>query len=110
MKNQFLWLKKISKSVSDRIILRCLAGLAGDRVYLSAVSTWFAVSTIMQHVFIEKPYKFLPPFKAKWPIKLIMLTGIYKRWLRKLEGVESAEVRNHEKLQADHHILRGGPY
>lgn len=54
----------------------------------------------MQHVFIEKPYKFLPPFKAKWPIKLIMLTGIYKRWLRKLEGVESAEVRNHEKLQA----------
>lgn len=54
----------------------------------------------MQNVLIEKPYEFVPPFKSKWPLKLIMYTGIFKRWLRKLEGVESSEVRNVDKLQA----------
>ena len=53
----------------------------------------------MQDVFIEKPYKFVPPFKSKWLLKFIIYSGIFKRWLRTMEGVVSSEVRNHEKLQ-----------
>ena len=63
----------------------------------------------MQNVLIEKPYKFVPPAKSKLPFKLIMYSGIYRYWLRKLEGVQSAEVRNHDKLQesivAGHSIM-----
>lgn len=63
----------------------------------------------MQNVLIEKPYKFVPPLKSVWPLKLIMYSGIFKRWLRKMEGVESAEVRNVDKLKesmaAGHSIM-----
>lgn len=54
----------------------------------------------MQNVLIEKPYEFVPPIKSEWPLKFIMYSGIFKRWLRKLEGVESSEVRNVDKLKA----------
>ena len=53
----------------------------------------------MQNVFVEKPYKFVPPMKSTLPLKIIMYSGIFKRWLRKLEGVESSEVRNADKLR-----------
>lgn len=54
----------------------------------------------MQNVLIEKPYKFMPPKKATWPIKLIMYSGIYKRWLKKTEGVVAAEVRGAQRIKA----------
>ncbi|MEC9091630.1 MAG: lysophospholipid acyltransferase family protein [Planctomycetota bacterium] len=54
----------------------------------------------MQNVLIEKPYEFVPPIRSTWRLKLIMHSGIFKRWLKTLEGVESSEVRNIERLQS----------
>ena len=63
----------------------------------------------MQNVLIEKPYEFVAPYSSKWPVKFIMYSGIFKRWLKKLEGVESSEVRNADKLResmaAGHSIM-----
>ena len=65
--------------------------------------------TIMQNVFIEKPYQFVPPVRSKWLVWAIMYSGIYKRWLRKMEGVSSCEVRGgdllKESMAAGHSIM-----
>lgn len=63
----------------------------------------------MQNVLIEKPYQFVPPVRSKWMLWLIMYSGIFKRWLRKMEGVTTCEVRNEEVLKesmkAGHSIM-----
>lgn len=69
----------------------------------------FRALTIMQNVFVEKPYQFVPPIRSKWMIRTIMATGIYKRWLRKMEGVTSCEVRGgdllKQSMEAGHSIM-----
>lgn len=63
----------------------------------------------MQNVFIEKPYKFVPPFKSAWLQRLIVNIGIPKRVLRKREGVIEHECRNvdllRKSINAGHGIM-----
>ena len=63
----------------------------------------------MHNIFIEKPYKFVPPSKAAWPQKLFSKLRLYQRTLRRREGVVSCEIRNAqrlaESLEAGHGIL-----
>ena len=63
----------------------------------------------MQNIFIEKPYQFVPPSKARWPQKLFAKLGLYLRTLQKREGVTQCEIRNanrlSESLAAGHGVL-----
>ena len=63
----------------------------------------------MQNVLIEKPYKFVAPLRSTWMHWFIVWTGIYKRFLRKAEGVVSCEIRNGERLtesiRAGHSVM-----
>ncbi len=54
----------------------------------------------MQNVLIEKPYNFVPRIKAAWPQRWYCNLGLYKRPLRKLQGVVKYECRGLEKLHA----------
>ena len=53
----------------------------------------------MQGVFIEKPYKFVPPFEQTWPAKLALKLGVHKWLLKSQEGVTECEVRNAHRLE-----------
>ena len=63
----------------------------------------------MQNVLIEKPYQFVPRIKATWPQTLYCKFGMFKRPLRKLQGVEDFEIRNvdllRRSLSAGHGIM-----
>ena len=53
----------------------------------------------MQNVFIEKPYKFVPAIGATWPQSMYCWLGLYKRELRRRQGVIDFECRNLDRLQ-----------
>jgi 1-acyl-sn-glycerol-3-phosphate acyltransferase len=53
----------------------------------------------MQNVLITKPYKFVPRWKGTWIPSLFRDLGIYKRFLRKSEGVYSHEIRHLDRLK-----------
>jgi len=53
----------------------------------------------MQKIIFEKPYKFVPPHRGDWWPTFIRDSGFLARRLRKADGVESAEVRNVERLR-----------
>ena len=63
----------------------------------------------MQNVFIEKPYKFVPPIRTTFWQKLFIRLGIPGRLLRKREGVIEHECRNldllKKSLDAGHSII-----
>ena len=52
----------------------------------------------MQNVLIEKPYEFVPRIKTSWPQSLYCKFGLFRRPLRRLQGVEDFEVRNVDRL------------
>jgi 1-acyl-sn-glycerol-3-phosphate acyltransferase len=54
----------------------------------------------MQNIVIEKPYKFVPPHRGSWWPSLIRKLGLFRRWLKKSEGVEGYELRHTERLRA----------
>lgn len=54
----------------------------------------------MQSVLIQKPYKFVPPITATWPLKLLTASGFHNRLLRKQHGVVNHECRNLDRLKA----------
>lgn len=53
----------------------------------------------MQNVFIEKPYQFVPAIRTAWPQSLYCRLGLYKRELRRRQGVIDFECRNLDRLQ-----------
>ena len=54
----------------------------------------------MQNIIIEKPYRFIPPYRGGFWSWLFQKLGIPEWHLRKAEGVVDHEVRNVERLQA----------
>lgn len=54
----------------------------------------------MQNVVIEKPYEFVPPHRGTFWSWLLQKFQLYRRFLRKKEGVVSYECRHVERLQA----------
>ena len=59
-------------------------------------------------VFIEKPYRFVPPITAAWPLQILMKFGVHRYAIRK-HGVVRTEVRNADRLKqsvsAGHGVL-----
>ena len=53
----------------------------------------------MQDVFVEKPYKFVPPLKQTWPSKLALKLGLHKWQTRSQEGVIECVVHNGHRLE-----------
>lgn len=54
----------------------------------------------MQHIVVEKPYKFVPPFRGTWWSSFIQLFQLQKIYLRRKEGVVDYECRHAERLRA----------
>ena len=63
----------------------------------------------MQRVVVDKPYQFIPPFHGDWAPWLIQKLRLVDHYLKRLEGIESHEVRGieylQESLRAGHGIL-----
>ncbi|UUO08445.1 1-acyl-sn-glycerol-3-phosphate acyltransferase [Blastopirellula sp. J2-11] len=63
----------------------------------------------MQQIVFEKPYKFIPPHRGAWWPSLIQRFDLYGLYLRKVEGVESYELRNQhllgESIDAGHGVM-----
>ena len=63
----------------------------------------------MRSILIEKPYKFIPPIRAKWPQFWLLKLGAFKSYLRNECGVVAHECRNvdllRDSLKAGHAIL-----
>ena len=53
----------------------------------------------MQNVLIDKPYKFVPRIRTAWPQSLYCKLGLYRRELRRLQGVVKYECRNLDRLR-----------
>ena len=53
----------------------------------------------MQGVLIEKPYSFVPPYRANWWQRFLLNVGIHKRVNRKREGVVEYELHNADILK-----------
>jgi hypothetical protein len=67
------------------------------------------IETAMQNIIVEKPYKFLPPYRGTfWPT-VFRAVRIHEFYLRKSEGVVDYEIRHIERLReslaAGHGIL-----
>jgi len=54
----------------------------------------------MQRIVFEEPYEFIPPHRGTWWPSFIQAFGLYKRYLRKVEGVVDFETRHVERLKA----------
>jgi 1-acyl-sn-glycerol-3-phosphate acyltransferase len=63
----------------------------------------------MQKILIEKPYKFIPPWRGTWWATLIRDWNLHGMWLRRSEGIEGYELRGGQhltqSLEAGHGIL-----
>jgi len=63
----------------------------------------------MQQIIIEKPYQFIPPHRGTWLPWIVQKSRIVDYYLRKVEGVESYELRGidhfRESLRLGHGIL-----
>lgn len=53
----------------------------------------------MQNVLITKPYEFVPRWKGTWVPKIFRDLGLYKRFLKKSEGVYTHEIRHLDRLK-----------
>ena len=53
----------------------------------------------MQNVLITKPYKFVPRWTGTWVPTIFRDLGLYKRFLKKSEGVYSHEIRHLDRLK-----------
>jgi len=54
----------------------------------------------MQNIIVEKPYKFIPPYRSTfWPI-VFKTIRVHDYYLRKTEGVVRHEIRHIERLKA----------
>lgn len=53
----------------------------------------------MQNVLIEKPYEFVPRIKTAWPQSLYCRLGLFRKKIRKLQGVVDYELRNVDRLR-----------
>ena len=53
----------------------------------------------MQRIVFEEPYEFIPPHRGTWWPNFIQAFGLYKRYLRKDEGVVDFECRHVERLK-----------
>ena len=53
---------------------------------------------MIEGVFIEKPYQFVPPITSAWPLKTLLKLGVQKILLRQ-EGIVAVEVRNADRLK-----------
>ena len=53
---------------------------------------------MQEGVFIEKPYQFVPPITAAWPLKILLTLGVHRYAMRK-HGVAQTEVRNADRLK-----------
>ncbi len=54
----------------------------------------------MQKIIVEKPYRFLPPFRTTFWSSVIRALRIHQFYLWRSEGVTSYEIRNVERLRA----------
>lgn len=54
----------------------------------------------MQKVIIEKPYQFIPPHRGRVIPTCIENLRLVDKYLRRFEGIHSAEVRHADRLQA----------
>lgn len=63
----------------------------------------------MQEIFSLKPYRFIPPYKARWFSRFSRWIRFHRRLIWKLEGVRDHEVRGvqhlRESLDAGHSIV-----
>jgi 1-acyl-sn-glycerol-3-phosphate acyltransferase len=63
----------------------------------------------MQNILIEKPYRFVPRVRLRWPQTWYCRLGLHRRQLRRLQGVVDHECRNinrlRESLAAGHGII-----
>ncbi len=59
----------------------------------------------MQRILIEKPYRFIPPYRGRIWATLIRDLNLHAIWLRRAEGVVGYELRGAEHLQQS---LRSG--
>ena len=63
---------------------------------------------MQEGVFIEKPYQFVPPITAAWPLKTLLKLRVHRLVIRK-HGVIQTEVRNADRLKqsvsAGHGVL-----
>ena len=53
----------------------------------------------MQNVLITKPYKFVPRWTGTWVPTIFRDLGLYKRFLKKSEGVFTHEIRHLDRLK-----------
>lgn len=53
----------------------------------------------MQHIIVEKPYKFIPPHEGNWIPSLIQKSRLVDYYLAKYEGVTSYEIRGIDHLK-----------
>lgn len=53
---------------------------------------------MQQNVFIQKPYRFVPPIESDWPLSALLNLNIHKFLFRRA-GVVGCEVRNAERLK-----------
>ena len=63
----------------------------------------------MRDVLIEKPYRFVPPFRWKWPQRWLLRLGAYRLNLRKKQGVVAHDCRNldllRQSISAGHGVI-----
>lgn len=63
----------------------------------------------MQNIFIEREYKFIPPFRNRFFPWLVNRTGFFPWYLKRTAGVIGCELRNENKLveslKAGHGVL-----
>ena len=53
---------------------------------------------MQEGVFIQKPYRFVPPITPAWPLKVLLKFGVHRYAIRK-HGVTQTEVRNADRLK-----------
>ncbi|XZE20518.1 1-acyl-sn-glycerol-3-phosphate acyltransferase [Pirellulaceae bacterium SH449] len=63
----------------------------------------------MQDIIIEKPYRFVPPYRGNWVPWIILKSGLVHRYLRKYEGVVDCHLHGvdhlRESLRLGHGVL-----
>ncbi len=53
----------------------------------------------MQRIVFEEPYEFIPPYRGLWWPNFIQYFSLYRRYLRKDEGIVDFECRHVERLK-----------
>ncbi|ADB18840.1 phospholipid/glycerol acyltransferase [Pirellula staleyi DSM 6068] len=53
----------------------------------------------MQNIIVEKPYRFVPPYRGTFWSTVLRWIKVHEYYLRKTEGVESYEIRHLDRLE-----------